>query len=211
MKWWNIIKSPYMDWQRTDDPYRTGDEVTRTGQIRPDTKVKGTASNPLVIITNPTPIKGEKWDNTYQKFYHGDYGTSEGTTITVKDGTEISSYGRVKKGGSIVVPENTKYGFGTFIKGEKQHYKQNRYKSKYGGKMRTYRSAGGFVPYGITVQLMLDLKETIDPDAELFVSGNSIGKFADFKPQEYTGSPHLRQVATSGFNYRQLSDPKRRN
>ena len=33
---------------------------------------------------------------------------------------EISSYGRVKEGGSVIVPENTKYGFGTYIKGKKQ-------------------------------------------------------------------------------------------
>jgi hypothetical protein len=184
MDWWNIIKKPFMDWRATDAPYKGGDEVTRYGNTRPDTKLKGIPSNPLVIVKNPAPIKGEEWDNTYKKFYRGSYGTSSGSTITVKEGTEISSYGRVKENNTVLIPENTKYGFGTYIKGQKQDYKENRYKSKYGGKMKTYKNAGGIVPYGITVSLMKDLGETIDPDDELFVYGESIGTFGNWTPPQ---------------------------
>ena len=184
MNWWSIIKSPFMDWKTTDAPYKGSGEMTRYGNVKADTKVKGVPSNPLVIITNPAPLKGEEWDNTYKKFYSGSYGRSQGSTITVKDGMEISSYGIVKEGGSVIVPENTKYGFGTYIKGKKQDYKQNRYKSKYGGKMKTYENAGGIVPYGITVSLMKDLGETIAPDSELFVYGESIGAYKDWTPPQ---------------------------
>jgi len=173
-----------MDWRTTDAPYKGSGQETRYGNIKADTKVKGIPSNPLVIIKNQAPLKGEEWDNTYKKFYRGKYGTSSGSTITVKDGMEISSYGRVKEGGSVLIPEDTKYGFGTYIKGEKEAYKENRYKSKYGGKNKTYKKAGGIVPYGITVSLMKDLGEDIDPNAELFVYGNSIGAYGDWTPPQ---------------------------
>ena len=183
MSWWSVLKKPYIDWKKTDT-YRGSGETTRFGNLKADTKLKGIPSNPLVFIDSPTPLKGEEWDNTYKKFYQGSYGTSAGSIITLTDGTEVSSYGRVKRDGSIVIPEDTDYGFGTFIKGEKQDYKQNRYKSKYGGKTKVYRNAGGIVPYSITVKLMQDLGEEIDPNAELFVYGESIGKFKDWSPEE---------------------------
>jgi len=171
MTWFNTLrKAPYIDWKTVQAPYDS------------DVKSLGTMENPLVFIENPSPLPQEEWGSDYKKYYKGAYGTSEGKTYIYDENDEVSSFGRVRVNGKIVMPEHKPpYGFGTFLTGQLTHYKQNRYKSKYGGKTQTYgKPRGSLIPYKITVRFALENNIPIPNNAPIFASGTKIGTFKDW-------------------------------
>ena len=113
MTWFNTLrKAPYIDWKTVQAPYDS------------DVKSLGTMENPLVFIENPSPLPQEEWGSDYKKYYKGAYGTSEGKTYIYDENDEVSSFGRVRVNGKIVMPEHKPpYGFGTFLTGQLTHYK----------------------------------------------------------------------------------------
>ena len=138
----------------------------------------GTKENPLVFIDDPNPLQGEEWDtdfNRYNKF------RQEGKFLSAEKNTEISSYGRVKISGVIQKPSKTAYGMKTTVRGTLSDYQKHRPHSKYGGKTKRHPNRRAGVPYGVSVQMLSNLGEDIPDDAELFVDGNSIGSYQQYK------------------------------
>ena len=171
--WFNVLKMPYINWREVQADYDS------------DVKAQGTLSNPLVFIEDPTPLPNEEFGSDYKKYFGGGgYGNKDHKTFTYPDNQEMSSFGRVKIDNKIQTPQLTQYGFGTFLTGNLEHYKQNRYKSKYGGKTKTYRKRGSMIPYKITVQYMLDNNLPIPDNAPVFASGTQIGTYRKWRESQ---------------------------
>tara|TARA_R100000152_G_C6780323_1_gene212944 strand:- start:3498 stop:4046 length:549 start_codon:yes stop_codon:yes gene_type:complete len=172
--WQEILKMPYIQWQDLQEPY--ADSV----------KARGTRENPMVFIDDASPLPGEEFDNQYMRYYAGKgYGQKDHKTFDYDENDEMSSLGRVRINGKIVKPELTKYGLGVFLTGKLTHYKQNRYKSKYGGKTRTYeRPRGSMIPWKITVQYCLDNNINIPDNAPIWLSGTESGTYGEWKAKQ---------------------------
>lgn len=102
---------------------------------------------PLIYYPNPEPVKGEVFDDYYDRTRRGQYGVG-GSKYTQQLSTktsanvQVSNYGRVKEDGKILKPKERKDKFSTMITGNSR----------------------AFVPYKFTVwELRLD--DSYDPNA----------------------------------------------
>jgi len=189
MTWFDTVrKAPYIDWKTVQADWNS------------DVKLLGTMENPLVFIEDPSPLPQEEWGNDYKKYFKGAYGVSDYKTWVYDENDEVSSFGRVRINGKIVMPEHKpKYNqFGTFLTGKLNHYKENRYKSKYGGKTQNYaKPRGSLIPYKITIRFALEKNIPIPNNAPTFASGVKIGTFKDWADKN-----NSKEVAKSeGFYF----------
>ena len=165
-KWQQIVKSPYMNHIETG---------TMVGDIRYP-KSGGTETNPIVFIRDPTPLKNEKWDNRYLK--SDKFQGHKNKNFLEFDDIEVSSYGRVKKNGKVLKPKKTEYGLKTNVTGEKIRF----FKDEGGWKSeRTGEKGSAQITYGVSLQMLQNLNETIPENASLLVEGKFVSRYGNWK------------------------------
>ena len=158
-KWQMVLKTPYIN------DVETGIMV---GNIQYP-KSGGTEENPIVFISYPTPLKNEKWDNRYLK--SDKFGKHKNRNFLEFDDIEVSSYGRVKKNGKVIMPTKTQFGLKVTVRGEKIRFfrDEDGFKSE-----RTGKKGLAHIRYSVSLQMLRNLNETVPEDAVLFVGGERV-------------------------------------
>jgi len=171
-KWQSILKKPFVNLKET------GVNVGYIGYA----KSGGTKENPIVFIENPSPLNGEEWDDRYlvshRHFWKKNYLQVEGM--------EVSSYGRVRKNGIILMPKKTSHGLKTEVKGYKlkpsdSHKYEDGFSAWMDSLERTGERGRAKVRYSVSLKMLKNLNETIPQDAKLFVDGKYIGTYNQLK------------------------------
>jgi len=158
-KWQMVLKAPYIN------DVETGIMV---GNIKYP-KSGGTEENPIVFISDPTPLKNEKWDNRYLK--SDKFRKHKNRNFLEFDDIEVSSYGRVKKNGKVIMPTKSQYGLKVMVRGEKIRF----FKDEDGFKSeRTGEKGSAYIRYSVSLQMLRNLNETVPEDAVLFVGGEMV-------------------------------------
>jgi len=190
MSWKNILKRDESEWQSiVKMPF-----IPFAGKsYRESVKNGGLPQNPIVFIDDPSELKGEVFD---EKHITARYGT---TYFFESNEASLSNYGRVKLNGKIVRPEKSAKSnrMNTKITGaDAGSYKENmpfsnpsrrgtkEYQSKTtpGDEGQNIGQRTRSIPYSLTVdRVLLEIGMEIPDDAELFVSGQSIGTYGQNK------------------------------
>ena len=102
---------------------------------------------------------------------------------------DVSSYGRVRKNGIILMPKKTSHGLKTDVRGYKlkpsdSHKYEDGFSAWMNSLERTEKRGRAEVPYSVSLKMLKNLNETIPQDAKLFVNSEYIGTYSQLKGEQ---------------------------